>query len=471
VPEPASAACRPAAPLRVSRSNPRYFETPDGRAVYLAGSHTWSNAQDASGDGDRPEPFDNRGFLSLLAAGGNTVTRLWRLEGSRTGRGRWVEPQAWLRTGPGLALDCRPRFDLTRVDPAYMARLRARVQAASAQGIHSIVMLFNGWSHERHDAGDPWPWHPFHAANNVNGVDGDPEGQENGRMLASLRLPDALAVQEAFVRHCVEGLRDLDGVLWEVANEVRLTPDSVAWTRHMVRLLRRLQAGMPHPRPIGATAPYPEQLPAAAMRAFTAESGADWVSPHGWYDGWQDDPPEAGGRQVVLLDSDHTFGIGGDAVWVWKGFARGHNLLVMDSLAGRPDLAGRMTPHPEHAEVEESARRGLHGTRDAAVRLDLARAVPAGALCSTGYCLARPGRQYLAFAPEGGRLTLDLSAAAGRRLAAHWLEVDRYDGRLVPAGLVEGGGARTLDPPFAGPAALLLEHPRDARRPPPCGRA
>jgi hypothetical protein len=92
VPEPASAACRPAAPLRVSRRNPRYFETPEGRAVYLAGGHTWSNAQDASGPGDRPEPFDNQGFLRLLAGGGNTVTRLWRLEGSRTGRGRWVEP-------------------------------------------------------------------------------------------------------------------------------------------------------------------------------------------------------------------------------------------------------------------------------------------------------------------------------------------------------------------------------------------
>lgn len=457
----------PPGPLRVSRRNPRYFEAADGRPLYLAGSHSWSNAQDAAGAGEAPEPFDNEGFLRLLARGNNNLTRLWRLEGSRTGRGAWVEPQPWLRTGPGEALDGRPRYDLTRFDPRYFARLRRRVQAAAAHGVHAIVMLFNGWSMEAHDAGDPWPWHPFNAANNINGIDGDPGREGHGRLLASLRLPAALALQEAFLRRCAEALEDCDTMLWEIANELRLGTDSIAWTRHMVGLLRRLEAGRRWPRPVGVTAPYPDRLPGTAMLAFTADSGADWISPHGW-DHWQDDPPEADGRQVQILDSDHTFGVGGDASWVWKMFLRGHSLLYMDSMASVP-LAGREAPIERLAATEDSGRRGLHATRDVAERLDLAHALPAGRLCSSGYALAWPGRQYVALAPEGGRITLDLSAAAGRSLALHWLDVEGYAGRLSPAGRVAGGGSRSFEAPFR-PAVLLLEDPAPPRPGPPCQR-
>jgi len=44
-------------PLRVHPRNPRYFADGGGRAVYLTGSHTWSNLQD-QGPKDPPKPFD-----------------------------------------------------------------------------------------------------------------------------------------------------------------------------------------------------------------------------------------------------------------------------------------------------------------------------------------------------------------------------------------------------------------------------
>src|SRR5688572_29177714 len=43
--------------LRVHKDNPRYFADDTGRAVYLTGSHTWSNLMDR-GASDPPPVFD-----------------------------------------------------------------------------------------------------------------------------------------------------------------------------------------------------------------------------------------------------------------------------------------------------------------------------------------------------------------------------------------------------------------------------
>ena len=44
-------------PLRVSPTNPRYFTDNSGKAIYLTGSHTWSNLQD-NGGSSPPPAFD-----------------------------------------------------------------------------------------------------------------------------------------------------------------------------------------------------------------------------------------------------------------------------------------------------------------------------------------------------------------------------------------------------------------------------
>ena len=39
-------------------------------------------------------------------------------------------------------MDGKPKFDLTKFDPAYFERLRSRVEAAGQRGIYTSVMLF-----------------------------------------------------------------------------------------------------------------------------------------------------------------------------------------------------------------------------------------------------------------------------------------------------------------------------------------
>ncbi|MBM4083536.1 MAG: hypothetical protein FJ272_02005 [Planctomycetes bacterium] len=44
---------------------------------------------------------------------------------------------------------------------------------------------------------------------------------------------------------------------------------------------------------------------------------------------------------------------------------------------------------------------------------------PRNDLASTQYCLADPGKEYLVYLPEGGEVTVDLTAAS-RTLAVEW---------------------------------------------------
>jgi hypothetical protein len=60
---------------------------------------------------------------------------------------------------------------------------------------------------------------------------------------------------------------------------------------------------------------------------------------------WRKNPPKADGRKVVIVDTDHLWGIGGDAEWVRKVLSAGHRVAYMDPLdedAGREGVRGEM---------------------------------------------------------------------------------------------------------------------------------
>ena len=172
---------QPPGPLVVSSTNPRYFTTADaqGKAVYLTGCHVNNNLQDGSGSGrdcpEDPKRFDYDAYLDLLAERAHNFIRLWRWEQFRGYLGPadvhfCMTPQPWPRTGPGSAKDGKPKFDLSAFDQAYFDRLRDRTIAAGAAGIYASVMLFEGFSLHLTDTPDNIEGHPFHGANNINGV-------------------------------------------------------------------------------------------------------------------------------------------------------------------------------------------------------------------------------------------------------------------------------------------------------------
>ena len=445
-------------PLRVHPENSRYFTDGlsghDGRlrAIYLTGAHTWNNLVDM-GEADPPEAFDFDRYLAFLDERGHNFARLWAWDCStwdtRANEARpeqadipmegkafvhRVAPLPWARGGPGIALDGRPKFDLTTFDPRFFERLRSRVRAAGAAGVYTSVMLFEGWAltHGHQGRANPpdWAWraHPFNPANNVNGIDAAGEPHRVGNEPVN-------RLQETYVRQVVETVNDQDNVLFEVINE----GGERAWDWWVVDTIHDHERTLPKQHPVGVTGHGAESL--ADMLA----SPADWVSPGG-RDGYEEDPPAWVSPKVSFLDTDHIWGLGGDHRWAWKAFLRGHNPIFMDVYDGA--VLG-----PVSDPRWEPLRGALGQTRRLALRVDLAAMRPHDELSSTRYCLANPPTELVVYQPDPGQeFTVELDAGA---YDAEWL--DPVSGDERGAGSLDAPGGRTaFRAPFDGDAVLHL---------------
>lgn len=451
------AAAPAAGPLRVHPDNPRYFtdgtKNPDGslKAVYLTGAHTWNNLIDMARD-DPPGGFDFDAYLDFLDRHHHNFIRLWAWDSTlwdtrangRLGKDfvHRVAPLPWARTGPGQALDGKPKFDLTKFDSAYFERLRARVSAAGRRGIYVSVMLFEGWGlmHANRGRSAPagWAWraHPFHPDNNMNAIDASADRDGIGGQVHSLSVPAANKVQAAYIRKVVETLNDLDNVLYEVINE----GGQKEWDWWVVETIRDHERTRPKQHPVGLTGHGAERL--ASMRASTA----DWVSP-GRVDGYGEDPPPWEGKKVSLLDTDHIWGVGGNAAWVWKSFLRGHNPLFMDPYDG----AVLGTPSDPRWEP---IRKALGYTRRLSERVNLASLQPRNEVASTGYCLANPGSEYLIYQPKP-----DEAFSAELKAGTYFYEwIDPATGAAAESGSMESSGqAQQFKAPIEGESILYLK--------------
>ncbi|HEX7254645.1 MAG TPA: DUF6298 domain-containing protein [Gaiellaceae bacterium] len=426
-------------PLRVLRANPRYFTDGTGRAVYLTGSHVWWNLLGgttwrAACLPIRPARFDYARYLDRLVRYNHNFFRLWTFELTRwqecDGRPVSVAPQPWLRTGPGTAHDGLPKFDLARLDSAYFARLRQRVALAQKRKLYVAVMLFEGWSQQF--ARPPWraTGHPFHAGNNINGIEADRNGDGLVTEVHTLGDRRILAAQERYVRRVVDTVNAFDNVLYEIANESGAF--STAWQYHMIRVVQRHQARKKKRHPVGMTYQNPH-----GTNATLYSSPAGWVSPAGGRP-FLSNPPVADGKRVSLSDTDHHCGICGDRHFPWTQFTRGHNPIFMDPMDGDPE--------------REQIRWAMGHTRHYALRMNLAASRPRPDLASTGFCLAVPGSEYLVYQPRSGAFSVDLRAAS-RPFRVEWFEPStgrRWFSRVA------GGAHRTLTPPVGTPVVLYL---------------
>jgi hypothetical protein len=454
-PSGAGAASKPAqGPLRIHPENPRYFtdgtKMPGGslRAVYLTGSHTWDNLVDM-GRSDPPEKFDFDAYLGFLEKHHHNFIRLWAWDSTA-----WdtrangalgkdfihnAAPLPWARTGPGNALDGKPKFDLTKYDPGYFERLRSRVVAAGERGIYVGVMLFEGWGlyhgNRRRGTEDGWAWrtHPFNPANNINGPKVEGADALSGRV-HTMRGPEVNKLQAAYIRKVVDTVNDLDNVLYEVLNE----GGEKEWNWWVIQTIHEHQRSKPKQHPVGNTGHGAERV--ASMLA----SPAEWTSP-GRADGFADDPPAWNEKKVSLLDTDHIWGVGGNAAWVWKSFLRGHNPIFMDPYQGV--VLGQ-------DRGWEPIRAAMGHTRRLAERVNLAAMQPGNELATTGYCLANPGNEYLVYQPaKGAAFSVELPGGA---YDFEWINPGK--GAVAGNGRIEApGGPQQFKAPFASDAVLYLK--------------
>jgi hypothetical protein len=196
---------------------------------------------------------------------------------------------------------------------------------------------------------------------------------------------------------------------------------------------------------------------------FDGPGPADWISPGFDDEGaapgqpprhsrWLDDPPAGDGRKVVLSDTDHYAPMGGDALWAWKAFLRGHHPILMDF--GIIDVVHPLDPLTGVPAYEsfEPARYAMGDTRRYAERVGLVDMEPRDELSSTGYVLANEGVEYLVLQPEGGQpftVTLESGTYAVERFDVESRETTKAD----DVTLVERGEAEFSS---FGPAVIYL---------------
>jgi hypothetical protein len=430
--------------LRVSEVNPRYFTDNSGKAVYLTGSHTWNNLVDMV-SGQEPEKFDFPMYLEWMKEYNHNFIRLWTWElmnwntqanNEEEAKIHTVLPLPWKRTGPGNALDGNPKFDLRQYDPDYFERLKKRVKQATDNDIYVSVMLFEGWGLQF--SPNAFENHPFHPENNINGINGDANGDGSGVEIHTLGDAIITSIQEKYVRKVIETINHFDNVLFEISNENH--PPSTEWQYHIITFIKSVEKELPKQHPVGMTFQYK-----GGSNQALFDSPADWISPN--HDGgYRDDPPPGDGSKVILTDTDHLWGIGGNAQWVWKSFLRGLNPIFMDPYDTKV-LKRSFDP-----SWVEPLRKSMGYTLMLAEHMDLIQMVPSPHLASSRYCLASEGNEYLIYLPESQEVIVDLTGHPGV-FEAEWF--DPANGTFSNTQEVDGGRELAMRSPFGSTEAVL----------------
>lgn len=131
----------------------------------------------------------------------------------------------WARTDTPGAADGGNKFDLTKFDPRYFERLKAFIAEASKRGVVVEYVLFCPFYED-----SLFAVNPMNAANNVNNVGAIPRTEAY-----TLKHPDLLGLQLAFVRKAVEELRDFDNLFYEICNEPYFGGVTLEWQARIAR--------------------------------------------------------------------------------------------------------------------------------------------------------------------------------------------------------------------------------------------
>ncbi len=460
--------------LRVSLKNSRYFEdSSNGKIVYLTGTHTWNNMQDF---GSPISEFNYESYLDFLTDNGMNFIRFWIFENPKWAPWSSKEdfeysPMPYRRSGSGVANDELPKFDLDSWNEEFFRRMARKVEMAAERGLYISIMIFCGCSignkewpandEEGKSVKNPWDSHPYNKANNINGIDGDQDGDGQGWDIRDVNNVDILERQKALVRKVVDTLSQYNNVLFEIANEDPF--DTRDWQYEIINYIKEYESTKLKQHPIGMTASW--EQPNEALY----EGPADWISPY--YD--EDEainPFTYFGNKVWIADTDHVFpNMGATMDFTWKAFLRGANIISMDNRKYGEAWEYFVKKAGGNVEKFEQTRKktlqesnfqstlsefSQKSTKEYADRMDLTVMEPSISLSSTEYCLAHRGSEYIIYQPESGSFKIDLSDVE-TELRVEWF--NPVTGEVVIDGVIKGGSRDQVFTPLFDPSVLYLK--------------
>jgi hypothetical protein len=229
-----------AAALALHPDNPHYFLFRGQPTIIITSGEHYGAVLNAD--------FNYNAYLNELQ------TRA--LNGTRTFTGVYLEPQGafniventlapangryigpWMRTGTPGATHGGTKFDLTRLNDSYFARLRDFVREAGRRGVLVELVLFCPFYEEMQ-----WNLSPMNSINNVNSI-----GQVARTNVYTMdKNGGLLAIQEALVRRIVVELNQFDNLYYEICNEPYFGGVTVDWQRHISKTIADAERNLPN---------------------------------------------------------------------------------------------------------------------------------------------------------------------------------------------------------------------------------
>lgn len=444
-----------AEPIRLHPDNPHYFLWRGHPTVLITSAEHYGAVLNRD--------FDYVRYLATLARDSLNLTRVFSgvyCENPTAfnianntlapAPGRLIAP--WARSPTPGANGGGNKFDLTRWDEAYFARLRDFVAQAGRRG---IVVEFTFFCPFYKD--DMWRLSPLHRANNVNGL-----GTVTRADVHTLdRHGGLLAVQEAMVRRIIAALADADNVLWEICNEPyagKPPTVSLEWQRHIADVIAAAE------RPRGSrTRLITQNIANGKMRIEHPHPAVSVFNFHYAH------PPETVALNYDLNkpigDNETGFKGSGDAHYrmeAWEFLLAGgalYNNLDYSFTVGHED-GTYVQPPQTPGGGNPGFRRQMTVLADFMRSLDFVRMKPNRSVITAGVpekgrvqALAETGRQYAIYLKGQplSALSLDLPRGAYR---AEWINV--ITGQVeAPFDLPHPGGTATLTVP-AGTEEIAL---------------
>ncbi len=235
-----------AKPISVHPDNPHYYLFRGKPTVLITSAEHYGAVINRA--------FDYITYLDALKSYGLNYTRIYpaafvepegafHLENTLAPKpGDLVQP--WARSQSPGYWSGGNRFDLDHWDPEYFRRLKDFVSQAGVRGIVVEICFFNAQNR------GSWPVSPLYWKNNIQG-----EGRIDKDDVQTLKHPEFVRRQDAFVRRIVEEVNSFDNVILEICDEPFSYGTSRtlagAWIEHLVGVVKQTEDSLPQRHLLG----------------------------------------------------------------------------------------------------------------------------------------------------------------------------------------------------------------------------
>jgi hypothetical protein len=226
-------------PVKLSKLNPHYFEYKGTPVVLITSAEHYGAVLNLD--------FDYKAYLSELKSHEMNLTRTFtgvyceppgafKIEKNTLAPlpGKFIAP--WARSVQTGYRNGGNKFDLTRWDDKYFARLKEFMTSAAEKDIIVELTLFCPFYEDT-----MWIFSPLHPGNNINATPDVPRTD----VYTLDKSGELLGIQKALVRKMVTELNNYDNLIFEICNEPYFGGVTMEWQHEIADLIAETEKGLP----------------------------------------------------------------------------------------------------------------------------------------------------------------------------------------------------------------------------------